>query len=157
MSFMGAFNRLVGLVKVKEENNVIQIIGIRTEDLKEDVENLWRSSKFTTNMFEMSGTGDGKFHSWFGVELLYVIKKLIETPHTKTSKSHLKSLANGLMENTWLSNLNKPQPKHLNLAGLNNLTLQMKDHQNMFYERYDQRRGQYGLKGYLLSATLFVS
>ena len=153
MSFMGAFNRLVGLVKVKEENNVIQIIGIRTEDLKEDVENLWRSSKFTTNMFEMSGTGDGKFHSWFGVELLYVIKKLIETPHTKTSKSHLKSLANGLMENTWLSNLNKPQPKHLNLAGLNNLTLQMKDHQNMFYERYDQRRGQYGLKGYLLSAA----
>lgn len=153
MSFMGALNRLVGLVKVKEENNIIQIIGIKNEDLKQDVENVWKSSKFTANMFEMSGTGDGKFHAWFGVELLYVIKKLIETPHTKTSKSHLKSLANGLMEDTWLRNLNQPQPKHLDLNGLNKLTVTMKDHQNMFYQRYDQRRGQYGLKGYLLSAA----
>ena len=149
---LGILYNLADATVVAEENNIVSIKGFPTTNFEASVETIWRTTQITKYLFRKRGKGDVSFDSFFIPDMVYVMKKLIETPKLLVNRQALQRVLTGLKSNTWYKSVDMDHGKTLDYSALKDFKKSMLPHQLSFLDRYDNYTKRYNLKGYLLAA-----
>lgn len=149
---LGTLYNLADSTVVAEENNIVSIKGFPTNNFEVTVETIWRTSQITKHLFRKRGRGDVSFDSFFVPDMVYVIKKLIETPKILVNRQALQRVLTGLKANTWYHSVDMEHGRTLDHTRLKDFKKSMLPHQLSFLDRYDDYTKRYHLTGYLLAA-----
>ena len=149
---LGILYNLADATVVAEENNIVSIKGFPTTNFEASVETIWRTTQITKYLFRKRGKGDVSFDSFFIPDMVYVMKKLIETPKLLVNRQALQRVLTGLKSNTWYKSVDMDHGKTLDYSALKDFKKSMLPHQLSFLDRYDNYTKRYNLNGYLLAA-----
>lgn len=150
---LDSLRRMVGAIKVEERDGVITVGGIHGDLITRDIARIWSTSKINAHMFLKVSKNAFHFHSFFAVEVLYLLRQLMEEKLARTSRRQLFKIIRELEENTWLRQLKTDPEPRLDFQQLNRLRRKALPTQLQFLETYNQNTQQYGLRGYILSAA----
>lgn len=103
----GNVARLVGFVSVKQTDSHIIVNGVPGLRFSRDVYNYWKTSKLNNNMFTSISKSQIKFPKFFGIEVLYMFERLMESRRTSVSRRLLLKTIEELTSHTWLSKIGK--------------------------------------------------
>lgn len=146
--------RLPGFISVTEDKGVIEIKGIPADTLRLDISRIWSTSKINGNMFIGIQRNSISFPSFFAVEVLYMLQKMLAVTKTYTRKRPLERIVEELLENTWLKSTVAVESKgELDFSQLNRMRRKGLPHQIQFLENYDKFTKRYNLNGYILAAA----
>lgn len=149
----GAFRRMTGLSEVTEENGQIIVSGVSAEYLARDMKRIWTTSKIASAMFTKVTWSDVRIPSFFGLELEYILNRMLESRGLDTPKRVIKNIIEGLNTNTWIRNIGVPTTPWFNRTKLKEIIYdQLLPHQMDFINKYEHTVRRYGLNGMLLSA-----
>lgn len=150
----GNVARLVGFVSVKQTDSHIIVNGVPGLRFSRDVYNYWKTSKLNNNMFTSISKSQIKFPKFFGIEVLYMFERLMESRRTSVSRRLLLKTIEELTSHTWLSKIGKGDisPK-LNYNKLKDLNITLFAHQDNFLRTYDRVTQEYDLKGMLMDVA----
>lgn len=150
----GAIRRATGFSEVEEKNGQIIITGAPAEYLARDMKRIWTTSKVASSMFIKVTWSEIRIPSFFALEFKYILTKLLESRGLHTSKRVVRSVLEGINENTWIRNLFDEPTQWLKRQHLRELKWdKLLPHQTEFLDAYERTVPRYGLKGMLLSAA----
>ena len=150
-----SLNYFLGNVTVSEEYNKIEISGINTTSFISDFDKLWKTKSATKHMFESKSSAYISFHSFFLPDVYVTIVKLLEPNSIKKRKlstNTLLKIKQGIINDTWIGNLNKIYPDIVDMTKTKKLVWKPLPHQNDFIDTYNEMVPKMRLNGYLLSA-----
>lgn len=151
----GVLRRVTGFSDVMEKDGEIIISGISAENLARDMRTIWTTSKVAGAMFTKVTWTNIRIPSFFGLELHYILTKLLSFRKLNTSKRIIKNIIDGLETNTWIANIERKVEPWLDRNAFKNAFI-FKDllpHQHRFLDRYEEIKPKYGLNGMLLAAA----
>jgi len=149
--------RAFGLIKVEESVTEIEISGIPAEVLARDIGRMWNTERINREMFSQVTRNSIRFPKFFAIEVHYILQQIDQYRNAKSTSRTLRSMIQGLEENTWLKRLNatgedgSPSTR-VDISQLKNLNIKLYEHQDSFLKAYGELTNRYGLFGYLLSA-----
>jgi SNF2 family DNA or RNA helicase len=138
--------------QIKETNDYVKVSFISRNRVQSDIQKLFNTSRVNTYMFKHSYGSTLVFQKFFALEFFYILDVIINASKTRSSINHLKAVQNELIQNTWLSLLNKPFPPRINYAKLKNMSFTPLAYQMNFIKKYDYTLPRYNLRGMLLAA-----
>lgn len=139
--------------EVKENNGVITVSGIDTGSFIYQIERTWKTTRVTSYLFNSIRYRQMSFCSFFGVEFLFILERMISDRKTLVNVRRLKDVREQLFTNTWLGCLRRPVHPRVNLKRLDNLEWELLPFQRKFVESYDTNTQNYDLRGMLLAGT----
>lgn len=139
--------------EVKENNGVITVSGIDTRSFIQAIERTWKTTRVTSYLFNTVKYRSVSFCSFFGVEFLFILERLISDRRTLVNVRRLKTVRGLLFTNTWLKCLRAEVTPRVDLKRLNNMTWELLPFQRRFVEGYDTNTQNYDLRGMLLAGT----
>ncbi|UGO54297.1 hypothetical protein HAYMO_317 [Serratia phage vB_SmaM_Haymo] len=152
MGILNPIRSLIGSVKVVESNGKITVSALKTKNMFADIYSLWRTNRIAKSMFIKVSPYEIEFYSFFAVEFVYIVDKLLEFPKlNKTSKRSLVSVKNAMLENTWLKSTQEEHDPILNRSKLSLFKFTPKEHQDEFFDKYDNVVPRFRLRGYTLA------
>lgn len=146
-------SRMLGIVAVKEDNNIITINGIDVALFVADIKEQYQTSKVTTNMFISYTASSIKFHSFFLIDVEYIVRFLSNQRKTKLGKRTYLKIIDEIKENTWLGRLEKSSPSIFDKSKIKEIKYDLLKHQSEFIDYYDKVIPRYKLKGLLMAAA----
>lgn len=144
---------MLGIVAVKEDNNIITINGIDVALFVADIKEQYQTSKVTTNMFISYTASSIKFHSFFLIDVEYIVRFLSNQRKTKLGKRTYLKIIDEIKENTWLGRLEKSSPSIFDKSKIKEIKYDLLKHQSEFIDYYDKVIPRYKLKGLLMAAA----
>lgn len=148
------FNRLLGVVGVKETPTHIIVSGIPGLRFAKDVHNHWKTNRINNNMFSAMGRASVKFPKFFAIEVLYMIEELTESRRTLTGRRTLMRMAELMKSQTWLRDIeNESSGGRVDFNKLKDMTVTLFSYQREFIETYDKVVDRYRLNGMLQDAA----
>lgn len=142
-----------GSVSVEEKNGKIKINALRSKDALREIYLTWKTSRIEASMFTKVSPYTLEFYSFFAVEFAYILDELIaKKGRSAIAKSTLRSVKNGLLQNTWLKNTITDHPSILNRNRLSIFSKTPLEHQNKFFDHLDDVVPKFMLNGYTLGA-----
>lgn len=153
MSFFHSVADYFSTIDVREEGDDITVVGIRTAPLLADISSRWKTGKISLNIFKKVSTRSLVMDKFFAVEFLYILRALVATRRTRTSRAVLTQIIAVLETKTWLKRLSNEHVKVLNRNALKKFRVQPMEHQSEFFDRYEVMTKRLGLDGYLLAAA----
>lgn len=148
----GFIHRMIGMVSVKEQNDIVTIEGVSVERLFHDIKSYFSTSKVASNLFRTAKGNKVTLHSFFLIDFEYIVRILANLPKTRLGKRTYIKIKEELKLNTWIGRLEKDLPSIFNLEKLNEIKYGLLKHQKEFIDYYDKIIPRYGLKGLLLAA-----
>lgn len=139
--------------EVRENNGVITVTGIDTRSLITVIERTWKTTRVTSYLFNTIKYRSVSFCSFFGVEFLFILERLISDRRSLVNVRRLKMVREQLFTNTWLKCLRAEVVKRVDLNRLDNMTWELLPFQRRFVEGYDTNTQNYDLRGMLLAGT----
>jgi hypothetical protein len=97
-------------VTVEEKDGIVRVGGFSAAYLANDIQRLYKTSKIPNNIFIDLNRRSFTCYSFFVVEILFILSRLLETPKKGTSNSILKSIMTALVENTWVNDAMQREP-----------------------------------------------
>lgn len=162
-SISGYFLRSIGMIDVVEENGLIHVKNIYSPLIMKDLKKVFNTKIAKHMIYKRDGTSF-TISSFYAIELYFILKELKRTDERVFTSHHTFSrIAQGLLENTWLSkvvhylgSIEDPKPSEhvgrmLDYSKLSNFKLAPLTHQHAFLERYDYYTRAFGLNGYYLA------
>lgn len=154
------FRTLFGSVNVKETSTEIVVSGIRAKDILRDMDKYWKTTRITQNMFNTVSGNSFSFYKFFAPEVMYCLENIKLYRNRWTSIRAINSIAEAMMENTWLKDTIPVDPNtvegRLDFNKLSNLKFNAKPYQMEYFKNYSYRLDQYNLKGDLIAAAAGV-
>lgn len=143
---------LIGHVSVTEEKNVIKISGIDARAFIRDIDNNWKTTRFTKNAISGATTSWITFRRFYAIEFLFIIEELMKTRGTRTPRRSLVRMRDELIKTPFLRRIVEKErlPSIMDMSRLNELTVDLFDYQKGFIELFNELVPRYGLKGYIL-------
>lgn len=151
-SFTGLINRLVGVVSVHEDKDIVSVNGINVTSMFADISRHFKTSKVVNNIFIKTTHSSVKLHSFFLIDFEYIVRTLADQPKTRLGKRMYIKIREELKLNTWIGKLEKDLPSIFNREKIKEIKYSLLEHQDKFIEYYDKIIPRYGLKGLLLAA-----
>ncbi|UQT03176.1 helicase [Serratia phage vB_SmaS-Totoro] len=152
MGILNPIRSFIGSVKVEESGGKIRVSALKTKTMFEDIFSLWRTNRIATQMFLKVTPYQIEFYSFFAVEFVYIVDRLLEFPKlNKTSKRSLSSVKNAMLENTWLKDTLVDYDPILDRSKLKLFKYTPKEHQVEFFDKYDRVVPKFKLRGYTLA------
>ncbi len=142
-----AIRNAFGLAYVKEEDGVITIGGINSENVLADINKIWGNTRVVKLMFIEVNKYDISFYSFYGVVQIMEYKK------RTSSRFRIKNVVDEMKEVTWLKRMDIEYPPILQMKELSKLKYTLRPHQLEFLETYDKKTQKMGLDGFLLAAA----
>lgn len=160
MSFIGAFNRLIGSVKVVEKNQVVWVHGVDPDAIERGIKQIWNTTRIASNLFIHVDYSSFSFPSFFAAEVVYIMNKMTQETDKTVSVRTLSKIIDAIVENTWLSKTNPAlnrgnvmSESRLDFNKLNNMVFQPLEFQMDFLKSYDRLVPMYGLNGFILNGA----
>lgn len=149
----GYIRHRTGQIDVRESKQLVIITGIQTRKISELIQKYWTTSKIAKFMFVTVSAYEIKIPSFFALEFLFILRTLQSTRQTAGYSRAISTTINGLMENTWIKDLQSPMKPWLNWKAMKEgIIFKPLPHQQAFYEKYEATKVKYGLRGIMLSA-----
>ena len=142
----------IGIVEVKEQNGIVTISGVRSQNVLKDIKRLFKSNRISDHMILKDTHSTLSFYSFFLPDILFIITQLLKK-NTLTSKRTLSKVREALIENTYLRSVETIPNRKLDINRLNDFVFTPKDFQEEFFDKYDRLTQQYNLRGYLFAAA----
>lgn len=151
---MGSFlNYIFNNVEVEEDNNVIKINNISSESITKIIAKKWKTSKIETFMFKKVSKRNIELYSFFALDILYVIERIINDGGYQrygVNVKMLNSIKKELLQNTWLKTIHENITSKLDYTLLDEFIFRPLDYQEDFFNYYNTTVKRYQLKGVLL-------
>lgn len=147
------FRSLFRGVIVKEHGDEIIINGVSGKALIRDINKHWKTTKITTNFFNVVTGNRISFYKFFAPEFMYLLDGVTKYRSRFTSIKMINALKAGMLENTWLKQTEQAMPGRLNFKRLSNMVYTPEDYQMEYFKDYDTRLNKYNLKGDLVDAA----
>jgi len=144
--------RALGLIKVAENGDQIQISGLPGNMVRSDIVDMWGTNRIAENMFSHVGASDVSFNKWFAPDVVYAFQKLIDEASRRHNVRALKRVVEQMYEHTWLKATLENHPNILDFTKTNLFKFEPLPHQDQFFKTYNWAVPRYMLKGYLLAA-----
>lgn len=146
--------RFAGNIKVSESKDIITIEGVGSRYLEASLQKLYKTSKVYKNIFHIQTYSSVGFYSFFAIEVDFMLAELLNVNYGQVSAFTLKSIREQLKENTWLRTLEDEKASILNRNRLKDFIWSPLPHQEEFFDIFDKNVPKYGLKGYVLGASM---
>lgn len=144
--------RILGLVKAEERNNIITISGVPTPDLIRIINKFTGTTKVTRNILLSASDAEFSFHSFYGVEINYILLKILSLNPSWSIKSAAQKIIEELHTQTWMRCTVGPVKPMIDLSLLRGIKWTLKPHQMEFLKVYGTMLPKYNLNGYFLAA-----
>ena len=143
--------RFVSL-NVKEKDGLVEIRGIPTHVIINDIQLIYRTSRIGAHIFSMTHNRGVDIHSFFVPDFIIIIDTLIEDHQGRVSVHTLTNIKNMLYERTWIKDTLKEHPSILDMKQMKRkLIYSPLPHQKEFMDYYDRTKGPYRLRGQLMA------
>lgn len=149
---LSSLRRALGLIKVVETGDQIQISGLPGEMVQRDIVELWGTNRIAQNMFSHIGGSEVRFNKWFAPDVIYAFQRLIHDNRKRSNVRAMRKVIEQLLEHTWLKATVTMQPNILDFSQLNKFHYKPLEHQENFFQTYNWAVPRYRLGGYLLAA-----
>lgn len=153
LSVFGFITRAVFGLEVTEKNGMVRISGIHAQQFIEDINKTFGTTRVTIHMLSKATRSYVEFHSFFLIDIEYIVRKLSQQRTTKLGKRGYIKMREALVQNTWLSGLTKIHPSIFNKSKLSEIKFDLLKHQSEFLDYYDRVIPKYNLRGILMAAT----
>ena len=148
-----AISSLLGNIELNKENDEIEITGVRSSFLQNDLRKLYGTNRVFDYMFDIE-TYSFRFKEFFLPDFLFIINEAINKKNRYGTPIHtLTEIRELILEKTWLNKLNKNVPVRLDRNKLKNFNTQPKDYQMELFDNYEKATHVYGLTGYLFAGA----
>lgn len=149
-----AIRKTFGLIKVTQLEEEVFVDGVPGYFISKDINNLWRSSKISSYMFNKITRNTFSIPNFFLLDLLYILETIVSSKKSLgTSKYTSQKIIDALKEATWLGNLDKPFDDRLDFSKVSLFWKTPLEFQKNFFTKYNEAVTKYDLKGYLLAGT----
>jgi hypothetical protein len=147
ISMEGVFDFLP-FVTLEIKNEVISIGGINSGNLIKAIMKIWGTKRLTDNLFNTLTYRRISFHSFFALEVAYILETVYEKFRIKLAREILTKLK----EETWIGLHENVTPLDFDWGALNRLNVNMLPHQKQWLESYQINTPRLNLNGNLLHA-----
>ena len=145
--------RIFGNVTVEQRSDTIFIEGVRAEFIEKDIVNYFGGRRVTNNMFDFK-THSFSLPSFFCPDFLFTVERLMDSGNSlKVSINTLNKIRKGLLENTWLKDVNQEPIQRLDRSKLKLFKLTPLDYQTELFDNYEKATYNFHLNGYLFAAS----
>lgn len=146
----------VGEIKRTGFYDQIRIDGITGYYLNKDLEFYFSTSRISKYMFDKIGKNYVVFPSFFALEVLKIMDKIIEAPRKNyVSRRTAEQIKTALIEKTWVGKtLTDEYTPRLNLELLKHFKFQPLPNQRPLLDHIDRVNSQFGLRGTILDAVM---
>lgn len=159
MFFIDAARSMLGSISVEQivrpkEYPQIKISGLRGDYLTKDLQQIYKTSRVASYMFDKLSKHSVLFPAFFALEVAQMLETIVnsKTYHYIGRRSAANALA-GLYECTWLKKTKEEDfPHRLDLSKLNNFFYTPLPHQQTFLETFERVGYQFSLNGCILDA-----
>mgnify|MGYP000863323652 CR=1 FL=1 len=145
--------KMLGVVTVTEENDIITVTGVSGKNFYRDFNNLWRTTRVGNYIFLTFNNSSFSFHSFFLPDILFNINTLIEGDNKQNRIRTLSKIRDKLMAKTWINQTNSNFVSKLNYKQLDKFNLTPLDFQSEFFDLYDKLTQWYRLNGFLFAGS----
>ena len=155
--FNGIIGRATPGYTVNEEKGKIYIDGLRIAWFVAAIRNYYNTVRIEKYLFKSCARTRIVIHSFYALELLFIINQMIEDKDKRFSnhidKRTLYIIRGKLIDNTWLKDTRKEYPDIFDRTKLADMQKVPKDFQLRFYDEFSQAVQQLGLRGTILEGT----
>jgi superfamily II DNA or RNA helicase len=145
--------RIFGNITIVAKNGVYLVEGVPADVITHDIRKVWGTNRINQNLFVEINPDSFSFYEFFAVEVYYALERLIEEPYTKVSRHTLRAICEKLLEQTWLVKRNQVYTSRLNKQALDNFVYNPLDHQEEYFDAYEEKRFKNELCGGLLAGA----
>lgn len=160
MFFIDAARALFGRISVEQITRdksypQIKISGLNGDHLARDLQQVYKTSKVATHMFDKLASKYVLFPAFFALEIAEMFQGILDAKKFyNTSKRTAANVLEGLYEATWLAKTQEEDfPHRLDLTQLANFYFTPLPHQQSFLETYERVGYQFSLNGAILDAA----
>lgn len=153
---MSYLKYLLSAITVDEDidKKIIRIEGIKSKLLAIEIQKNY-GGWVANNIFKQVGWSYIELHSFFAIELLLILERLLEEPFIRFPRSHVERLISLLQTNTWVAETLDDSGKYTlpcNINKLKRFNITLFDNQSSFIKYYCDTVLKYQLNGMLLHA-----
>lgn len=150
----GSLSRMLGIVSVRQRDDVTIIEGVNVGKFLSDVEKFTNTTRVVKHMFANTRSVSAlEFYSFFLMDVEYLVRNLANEKKTMLGKRTYVKILEELREKTWLGNINRNLPGILNMEHAKEIVFSLKQHQVDSLEYYSKIIPRYGLRGLMLAAA----
>lgn len=148
------FDNFFNRITVEEKKNIIYVMNVSGEVVKELVDTTWRHKQLSKYIFTYVGKTFFSFNSFFALDIVFMINKIISSgQYGWKTVEILTTIKEKIYHNTWLARTLKSYPTIVDLTGLNQFKLTPYAKQKAFFKSLNTTLTKYGTRGYLLAGV----
>lgn len=137
-------------IRVTEDRGIVTVGGFWAKNLNTAVHKEWGSLRVNNSIFIELSMRKIVFHSFFAVEILYILNTLKQSKQRQVNDDVLNDLINTIYNETWLRKASESEPLTYNLKELKRLNTTLLPSQLDFIDNYAIKVPKLNLKGMLL-------
>lgn len=146
-----SFRKLMGSLSITETDQEIIISGFDGAAFIRDINKYWRTTKLATQLFNTVSRRSISFYKFFAPEIYYMLEAVKNYRSRYISIKTVNAIREAMLQYTWLKNTRPVDtnsvPGRLNFKMLDKLTFTPDESQKAYFENYNYRIDQYGLRG----------
>ncbi|ATN94712.1 DarB-like antirestriction [Pseudomonas phage SL2] len=141
----------MGTLSITETDQEIIISGFDGAAFIRDINKYWRTTKLSTQLFNTVSRSSVSFYKFFAPEVYYMLEAVKNYRSRYISIKTVNAIREAMLQYTWLKNTRPVDPNsvpgRLNFKMLDKLTFIPDYEQKAYFENYNYRIDQYGLRG----------
>lgn len=145
----GGIRKLLGIISVTEKNDIVTISGFATKLVTRDIKTVFETSRVANNMFINVTPSSITFHSFFALEVKYILETLLESSSLRVSRRSIAAIIQGLKTNTWLKDTEVNYDNIINLNKTKPIKFKLFEEQLGFINYYNHVKPRFRLMGAL--------
>jgi len=137
-----------------DKKGIITIHNVSTKKILKDLKTVWKTEAISKYMFLNVSYSSISFYKFYCPDIYFTLTKILEYKKRISKKSEIKSILEGLENDTWFKNYFQEHGNILDFSQLKTLKYTLLPPQREAVEAYNRLVPKMGLNGFLLSADV---
>lgn len=147
-----ALRRVLGLIEVQESGDKIRITGLPGDSVMKTIFAVWGTNKIAESLFSHVTPSEVEFNRFFAPDIVYAFTRIINEKRKDAPIRALRKVVEQMYEHTWMKDTVVKHPDILDRSQLNQLKWGPLEHQDGFFNWFNEMIPRFKLRGALLGA-----
>jgi hypothetical protein len=147
-----AFRRVLGLIEVVESGDKIRISGLPGDSVMKTIFDVWGTNKIAESLFSRVTPSEVEFNRFFAPDVVYAFTRIVNEKRRNAPIRALRKVIALMYEHTWMKDTLIKHPDILDRTQLNQLKWGPLEHQDGFFNWFNEMIPRFKLRGALLGA-----
>ncbi len=153
LEFVGGVLNFLPMVRVEEKDNVITVGGIPSSNLVNDIYRVWNTMRVPNNLFIERGMRYFKIHSFYAIELIYILDQLLIRGTREMARGMIKTIREKVFTETWVGTAAEAPPLDMDYARIaREMNCTLLPPQMGLLQHFAVTAPKYGMRGLLFAA-----